>query len=579
MVPTSQTTKLAKSKLHGSVAFWSVSLAFGSIVLASSGCTNLRLQNLAARNQLQKQLDSSETLIAAQLDEFETNKGAGKPAALKQFESQNSLVSKPSTTYASTPMDDHGEKVVAVRAQDGGFGTGGALSRFDTGDQPRQPMAPTGTNPNAGPTTITPSGSAPAARTASTLPTGGSGAPAARTAQLPGDGSSAPGFVSGDVLAGPAPGTFLDPPNDALGSPQNFANIDALLEETQTGRFNIGAGFNSETGVTGNILFHEKNFDIRRVPRSWQDWVDGYAFRGAGQEFRVEAMPGNRVHHYMVSFADPYLWGTPVTFGASAFFDKQKLFDWQEQRLGGRLSLGYRLTPDISVVGAFKAQQVTLSDPRVLTVPELNEALGDSGLYTWEGKIINDTRDHPFAATEGYYLELSAEQTVGAFDFPKAEVDYRRYFLLRERPDHSGRHTLSYSTKVGFTGANTPIFENYFAGGFSTMRGFDYRGASPRVNTVAVGGEFRWLNTLEYTFPLTADDMIKGVAFCDFGTVEEKIDIEWDDFRVAPGFGFRVNLPFGGAGGAPLAFDFAFPVAMEDTDDRRVFSFYMGILR
>ena len=110
------------------------------------------------------------------------------------------------------------------------------------------------------------------------------------------------------------------------------------------------------------------------------------------------------------------------------------------------------------------------------------------------------------------------------------------------------------------------------------MRGFDFRGASPVQNGVRVGGEFQWLNTLEYMFPLTADDMIKAVLFCDFGTVEENIEISADNFRVAPGFGFRVQMPAAGIG-APLAFDFAFPVASAAGDQEKVFSFYLGVLR
>jgi outer membrane protein insertion porin family len=86
------------------------------------------------------------------------------------------------------------------------------------------------------------------------------------------------------------------------------------------------------------------------------------------------------------------------------------------------------------------------------------------------------------------------------------------------------------------------------------------------------------LNTLEYTFPLTADDMIKGVLFCDYGTIEEDVRIDWDNFRVAPGFGFRVHMPAAGLG-APLAFDFAFPVSRADGDDLQMFSFYMGFNR
>jgi outer membrane protein insertion porin family len=92
---------------------------------------------------------------------------------------------------------------------------------------------------------------------------------------------------------------------------------------------------------------------------------------------------------------------------------------------------------------------------------------------------------------------------------------------------------------------------------------------------VQVGGEFMWVNTVEYLFPLTADDMIHGVAFVDFGTVEEDVEIE--DFRVAPGFGLRVTIP--AMGPAPIALDFAFPIVSAETDDEQVFSFNIGLQR
>jgi outer membrane protein insertion porin family len=183
----------------------------------------------------------------------------------------------------------------------------------------------------------------------------------------------------------------------------------------------------------------------------------------------------------------------------------------------------------------------------------------------------------PFAPTEGHLIELTYEQAFGEYDYPRGEFDIRKYFLVRERPDGSGRHTISASLAAGFSGPDTPLFENYFAGGFSTIRGFEFRGASPVVDTVIVGGRFRLLGSVEYVMPLTADDMIKAVAFCDYGTVEEEITIDVDNFRVAPGFGFRVAVP--ALGPAPLAFDFAFPVAKADTDDEQVFSFFFGIGR
>ncbi len=158
----------------------------------------------------------------------------------------------------------------------------------------------------------------------------------------------------------------------------------------------------------------------------------------------------------------------------------------------------------------------------------------------------------------------------------RTEFDYRKYYLVRERPDGSGRHAISTSLGAGFSGSDTPLFENYFAGGFSTLRGFEFRGASPVVSSVVVGGRFQLLGSVEYVMPLTADDMIKAVAFCDYGTVEQEITIDVDNFRVAPGFGFRISVP---ALGPALGIRFRVSVAKADTDDTQVFSFFFGIGR
>ena len=51
----------------------------------------------------------------------------------------------------------------------------------------------------------------------------------------------------------------------------------------------FGVGVYSDAGVIGNIVIDERNFDLFRVPRSWQDVGNGQAFRGGGQGFRLEA--------------------------------------------------------------------------------------------------------------------------------------------------------------------------------------------------------------------------------------------------------------------------------------------------
>ena len=359
---------------------------------------------------------------------------------------------------------------------------------------------------------------------------------------------------------------------------QNFADLDVIVGETQTGSVNIGGAFNSENGIVGQFTIDERNFDIRAIPRSFRELFDGTAFRGGGQAFRLELVPGAEVQRYLVSFSEPYLFGTNYSLSLSGYLFDRNFFDWDEQRVGGRISLGRRLTPDLSFSVGLRLEDVEIDDPRLDTSPTLNEALGDNDLYLFNVGLIRDTRDHPFLPTEGSYLSLTYTQGFGDFDYSRGDVEYRRYRLLYERPDGSGRHTVSFASKLGVSGSSTPIFENYFAGGFSTLRGFEFRGAAPLENGVRVGGEFQWLNSVEYLFPITADDMIKGVVFCDFGTVEEEVEINGENFRVAPGVGLRVHVPALG-GGAPLAFDFTFPVSSAEGDEEQVFSFYISANR
>ena len=415
-------------------------------------------------------------------------------------------------------------------------------------------------------------------------------APNTRLAQAP--PPTAPPATPG-VLPPPPGAPVTLPPPPAAGAtadpvipPGGYINLDepdreAILipqvEETQTGRLSFGVGVNSEAGVVGNIVLDEQNFDITRFPRSFSELGTGTAFRGAGQRLRIEAVPGSEVQRYMFTFREPYLLDTPISFGVNAFYFDRIYDDWDEQRLGGNISFGYQIRPDLSIGLTLRAENVNISDPAFGAPQELLDVVGDNGLYSVKANIVHDTRDSAFLPTEGHFIELAYEQNFGDFDFGRPTIEGRQYFMLRQRPDGSGRHVLSLRGRAGITGSQTPVFENFFAGGFSTLRGFDFRGASPVKQGVIVGGELMLLGSVEYMFPLTADDMLRGVVFCDFGTVEETVRIDADNFRVAPGVGLRITIP--AMGPAPIALDFAYPVLMADTDDKQIFSFYVGLLR
>ncbi len=77
------------------------------------------------------------------------------------------------------------------------------------------------------------------------------------------------------------------------------------VEEQRTGSLMFGLGVNSDAGLVGSVVLNEKNFDILRPPTCLDDLLRGRAWRGAGQEFRMEAVPGTQRQRHSVSFRDP----------------------------------------------------------------------------------------------------------------------------------------------------------------------------------------------------------------------------------------------------------------------------------
>ena len=354
-----------------------------------------------------------------------------------------------------------------------------------------------------------------------------------------------------------------------------WLDINVNASEGRTGRLMFGAGVNSNSGLVGSFVWDESNFDILRPPTSFSDILEGRAWRGGGQRFRLEAAPGNQVSRYAASWTDPYFLYTDYSLGVSGFYFNRYYPDWTEDRYGGRVSLGKQFTPEWSGSLALRLEDVEMRNPQIPTPASVLPFIGSNFLSTVRASVTHDTRDSSMMPTEGHYVDGGYEQAFGEFTFPKVEVDARQYFTMHNRPDGTGRHVLTLAGNLGVSGNDTPTFERYFAGGFQSFRGFAFRGVTPRESGFTTGGTFQALGTVEYRLPVTADDMINVVAFSDFGTVDESVSL--DKFRASVGFGFRVVIP--AMGPVPLAFDFAFPVVAEDEDDERIFSFYVGINR
>lgn len=435
----------------------------------------------------------------------------------------------------------------------------------------RPPAFPTNTSPFVPPTT---GNVAPSFGTPTPTPFGPPLTPGLNTA-----GSVAPGLSGYPAGNGAAFGLtrFGIPPQgfDPGYSPEvQVADLTVnVTPSTQSLSYFAGLGFNSDQGVFGRLSYDDRDFDWTAFP--WRN--PPVPFRGGGQRLRIEAMPGAEVQRYLISFEQPFFtWfgGRPVSFHLSGHYFERDYFDWDERRAGGKLGFGYAVNDVLALRTSLTAENVDISDPRIL-IPELVRARGDHERYVGGVRLIYDTRDVPFAPSSGSFLELGFDQVFGSFDYPRASMDYRRYTMLTQRPDRSGRQILGLTFQGDLTGSHTPIYDNLFGGGYTNLRGFRFRHASPKNGTVIIGGELSLTGSAEYYFPVTADDMVRGVLFTDLGTISETTSIDGDDFRLSVGGGLRVYIP--ALGPAPLSIDAAIPLIRGDNDRVQNLHFYVNL--
>ncbi len=347
------------------------------------------------------------------------------------------------------------------------------------------------------------------------------------------------------------------------------------VKETQTGSLMFGAGVNSDAGLVGSVVINEKNFDIFKVPTSWNDIWEGRAFRGGGQEFRIEAQPGTQLQRYTVSWREPFLFDRPYSFGVSGYYYDRAYNEYTENRYGGRVTFGHQFNRNWSATLALRVEEVTVSNVTVGAPPAYTDAIGSHLLVAPRIGATYDTRDSFMRPTEGGILDMSYEQVLGDYNFPIFNIEGSRYFTLHKRADGSGAQVLAARSQLSWAGSDAPVFERFFAGGFRSLRGFHFRGVGPVQNGFEVGGTFMLLNSLEYQVPLKASDNLLAVAFLDSGTVESNFEIK--NYRVTAGLGLRIVVP--AMGPVPIALDFGFPIVKGPGDQQQVFSFWVGLFR
>lgn len=165
---------------------------------------------------------------------------------------------------------------------------------------------------------------------------------------------------------------------------------------------------------------------------------------------------------------------------------------------------------------------------------------------------------------------------LGGSDFIKSSYEVSYYYPLIEKLVFAAHAEIKIGD--GYNNQELPLFERYFMGGASSLRGFTIQEVGPRNSVGSVlGGDQSLLFNLELQYPITNEFRLFG--FYDRGNVygsgfdisrtAEVIDI--GEMRHSTGAGVRFLSPFG-----PIGVAYGFKLDQRTGESSGEFHFSAG---
>ncbi len=327
-------------------------------------------------------------------------------------------------------------------------------------------------------------------------------------------------------------------PQPADSDPRTVA-VKITVEEKPPREIMVGIGYETEEGVRGQLRWRHNN------------WL------GGGRKLEVGAKVSQLARELDVNFLQPFFFGPDnrflVTFAPQQFTEP------------GYTLTGTRLRPKIerkfsdhaTGILAYRLDYGQLNDVSTATTQSLKKFVREGWLSGLSAGLLWNTANDPLNPTTGQTLSVWVEQAGrflgGDFDLYRLQGELKGYYPLAEKT------VLAYKLKTGFVQPTSgtkevPLFERYYAGGGTSVRGYGRSRLGPlSASDDPVGGRSLIEGSVEFRRALWND--IGVVVFIDFGQVSVRsFDLPVDNLKFSAGLGIRYTTPIG-----PLRLDFGFP--------------------
>jgi len=348
-------------------------------------------------------------------------------------------------------------------------------------------------------------------------------------------------------------------------------DVNYTVKERPSGNLMLGLGFSQSQGLIFNTNVTQNNF------------------LGSGKSVNFAFNNSEINRTFRLGYMNPFWTLDGISRGFSVGYSEtdagarlNNVTQFNSRIASAGVNFGIPLTEynTISVAGSYESTKIGINpfflDPQVARFIFLE---GDSfNIFRLSSAFSYDTRNSAIFPTKGVLQQIRGEiaAPVGDLEFWKVDYDSRIFIPLHKE------YVLLFKTQVGYGDSygdtfELPFFENFFAGGPRTVRGYEESSLGPKdFFGDSLGGNLSIVGNVELILPIPFVKEFKSVrltAFYDIGNVYDTTfeDVEIDSLRMSTGLSGVWLSPFG-----MLSVSIAQPFNDQQFDEIQKFQFTFG---